>query len=133
VGTKITVLQISLNTQDLYFLVRLPVRRDVLDRQWQACPKLSNRTPFCLKMLAVLISKNQSQYSDGLRVGRPGFDSRECKIFRHSVQTDSGAHPVSYLMGALSSGLNRQGREADRSPPSSAAVKEKRSYISIPP
>jgi hypothetical protein len=37
-----------------------------------------------------------------LRAGRPGFDSRhEQELFslRHRVQTQSGAHPVSYQMG----------------------------------
>jgi hypothetical protein len=42
----------------------------------------------------------RSRYSDKQRAGRPGFDSRQCKIFLlHSVQTDSGAHPASYPMG----------------------------------
>jgi hypothetical protein len=43
----------------------------------------------------------------------------------HSFQTGSGAHPASYPMGTGSPflGLKRPGREADRSPPSSAEVK----------
>jgi hypothetical protein len=44
----------------------------------------------------------------------------------HSVQTDSGAHQVSYPMGTGGSfpGVKWQGREADHSPPSSAEVKK---------
>jgi hypothetical protein len=43
----------------------------------------------------------------------------------HSVQAGSGAHTASYPMGIGGSftGGKRQGREADRSPPSSAEVK----------
>jgi hypothetical protein len=36
--------------------------------------------------------------SDGLRAERPGFDSRQDVSLR-SVETDSGAHQVSYPMG----------------------------------
>jgi hypothetical protein len=41
------------------------------------------------------------------------------------VQTDSGAHPVSYPMdsGALFLGVERPGREADHSPATGAEVK----------
>jgi hypothetical protein len=63
-----------------------------------------------------------SRYSDGLQAGRPGFDFPTLQDFSllHSVQTDSGAHPVSYLIGtgALSPGIKWLGREADHSPPS---------------
>jgi hypothetical protein len=38
-----------------------------------------------------------------------------------NVQTGSGAHPASYP-GALSPGVERPGRQADHSPPSSAEV-----------
>jgi hypothetical protein len=52
---------------------------------------------------------------------------------RHCVQTGSGAHPASYLMGtgALSLGVKRPGREADHSPPCSTDVKNEWSYTSI--
>jgi hypothetical protein len=48
------------------------------------------------------------------------------KNFLHVVQNGSGDHPTSYSMGAGGSfpGVKRPGREADRSPPSSAAVKK---------
>jgi hypothetical protein len=39
----------------------------------------------------------------------------------HSAQTGSGAQ---WLPGAISQGVNRQGHEADHSPPSSAEVKK---------
>jgi hypothetical protein len=40
-------------------------------------------------------------YSDGLRAGRPRFNSRQCKIllFFHTVQTNSGTHSASYRTG----------------------------------
>jgi hypothetical protein len=43
--------------------------------------------------------------SDGLRAGRPGFDSREGRDFclLHSIQTGSGSHPVSYPMSTMDS------------------------------
>jgi hypothetical protein len=42
-----------------------------------------------------------SRYSDRLQAGQPGFDrGRDRRYFlRHSVQTGSGAHPASYVMG----------------------------------
>jgi hypothetical protein len=46
----------------------------------------------------------------------------------HQVENGSGAHPASYPVGtrgfSLGAGVKRSGREADRSPPSSAEVKE---------
>jgi hypothetical protein len=46
-----------------------------------------------------------SRYSDGLWTGRPGFDSRQGQYFSlvYSVQTRSGAHKASYLMGTTGS------------------------------
>jgi hypothetical protein len=43
----------------------------------------------------------------------------------YSVQTDAGAHlpPIQWVPGVLSPVVNRQGREANHSPPSSAEVK----------
>jgi hypothetical protein len=53
----------------------------------------------------------------------------------HRVQTGSGAHPVCYPMGTRGSfpGVNRPGREADHSPPSSAEVRNAWGYTSTPP
>jgi hypothetical protein len=67
-----------------------------------------------------------SRYSDGLRAGRPGFDSRQCKIFTYILSTTLRPNlrpiqpPIQWIPGALSPGVKRQGREADHSPPSSA-------------
>jgi hypothetical protein len=41
--------------------------------------------------------------------------------------------PIQWVPGALSPGVKRPGREADRSPPSTAEVKKKWSYTSITP
>jgi hypothetical protein len=48
----------------------------------------------------------------------------------HRVQNGSGAYPASYPMGTgdFSLGINRPGREADHSPPSSTDVKNAWSY-----
>jgi hypothetical protein len=53
---------------------------------------------------------------------------------QNRVQTGSGAHTASYPMGTRGSFpvVERPGREADHSPPSSAEVKNARSYTSIP-
>jgi hypothetical protein len=50
--------------------------------------------------------------------------------FHHRVQTGSGAQPASYPMCTKGSflGLKRLGREVDRSPQSSAEVKNEWSY-----
>jgi hypothetical protein len=68
-----------------------------------------------------------SRYSDGLRAGRPGFDSRQGHVYPllRSVQPDSGAHPASYPVGAGDSfpRIKRPRRESDHPPLSSAEVK----------
>jgi hypothetical protein len=53
---------------------------------------------------------------------------------RHCVQTGSGAHPASYQMdtGGSFQEVNRPGREADHSLPSSAEVRNVWSYTSTP-
>jgi hypothetical protein len=52
----------------------------------------------------------------------------------HNVQTGSGVHPTFYKMGTGRSfpGVNRQGREVDHSPPTSAEVKKMWIYTSTP-
>jgi hypothetical protein len=52
----------------------------------------------------------------------------------HHVETGSGAYPTPYSMGTRGffPGVKRPGREADRTPPSSAEVKNAWSYISTP-
>jgi hypothetical protein len=65
-------------------------------------------------------------YSGGLRAGRPGFGFRARGKFSllHSVQTGSGAHPVSYSMGTggIFLGGRAGRRESDHSLPSRAEV-----------
>jgi hypothetical protein len=53
----------------------------------------------------------------------------------HSVQTGPGVHPVSYPMGTgvISPGVNWLGHEANHSSPSSAEIKNARSYTSTDP
>jgi hypothetical protein len=53
---------------------------------------------------------------------------------RHRVQTGSGSHPASYLMGtgSFSPALKWPEREADHSPPSSVEVKNVWSRTFIP-
>jgi hypothetical protein len=66
--------------------------------------------------------------SDGLRTGRPGFDSRQCKIFLFSTAfrptLGPTQPPIQRLPGAFSLGIKRQGREADHSPPTSAEIRK---------
>jgi hypothetical protein len=73
------------------------------------------------------VTNKRSRYSDGLRAGRPEFESQQGKDFSllHNVQSGRGAHPTSYPMGtgAISLGVKPPGCGADHSPPSSAEVK----------
>jgi hypothetical protein len=60
-----------------------------------------------------------------IRTGRPGFDSRkELRIFLFASAFRPVLGPtqpqIQWVPGGLSLGLRRPGREADRSPPSSA-------------
>jgi len=66
-----------------------------------------------------------SRYSDWLRAGRSGIESRWARDFP-LVQTGPGAHPTSCKMstGSFPGGRVQLGRAADHSPPSSAAVIE---------
>jgi hypothetical protein len=67
------------------------------------------------------------RYSEGLRAGRPGFNSGQGQNFPllHSVQTGSVAHPAFCRMGTVGSfpGVKRPGREADHPPPSSVQIR----------
>jgi hypothetical protein len=52
----------------------------------------------------------------------------------HRVQNGSGVHPASiqWVLGAISPGVKRPGREADHSHPSSSEVRNAWSYTSTP-
>jgi hypothetical protein len=67
--------------------------------------------------------------------GGRSSSSSGVKNFLHVVQTGSGSHPASYLMGTgrFSRGAKRPGRETDNSPPTSAEVKKMWIYTSTPP
>jgi hypothetical protein len=67
-------------------------------------------------------------YSDGLRAGRPGFDSLRDKVFFSIPQRPDWLRgPPSLLLQWLprttSQGVKRAGRDADHSPQRSAEVK----------
>jgi hypothetical protein len=51
-----------------------------------------------------------SRYTDRLRTGRPGFDSRQEKYFISSVQDGYGTHPASYPLDP--GGLFHKGKAA---------------------
>jgi hypothetical protein len=68
----------------------------------------------------------RSRYSDSLWAGRSGDRIPVGARFSAPVQTDPGAHPVSYTIGAGSfPGVKLPERGVDHPPPSSAEVKEK--------
>jgi hypothetical protein len=71
------------------------------------------------------------------RAGRPGFDSRQTQEVllyptesRHALAPTQP--PTQWVEGPLSSEVERPGREADHSPPSSAEVKNSRAIPSLP-
>jgi hypothetical protein len=76
-----------------------------------------------------------SRYSDGVRTGRLWFDCRQCKIFLFSTASrpilEPIKPPIQLVPGALSQRVKRQGREADRSPPSSAEVEKVEAILSL--
>jgi hypothetical protein len=81
-----------------------------------------------------------SGYSDWLRPGRPRGRSSSpgrVKIFLFSTASrpvlGPTQPPIQWVPGAVPPGVKRQGREADRSPPTSAEVKKTWIYTSTPP
>jgi hypothetical protein len=71
-------------------------------------------------------------------IGVLGFDSRRglgIFLFTTASRTALGPTqpPIQWVLGALSLGVKRSGREADHSPPFSAEVKNVWSYTSTPP
>jgi hypothetical protein len=70
-------------------------------------------------------------YSDWLRAGRPsGRSSSPGRVKNFLFSTSSRRAlgptqpPIQWVPGILSSGVKRQGREADHSPPATAEVKK---------
>jgi hypothetical protein len=66
------------------------------------------------------------------RAGRPGFDSRQGKIFLFPTASRPALRPTQWVSGEISPGAKRLGREADHSPPSSAEVKNGGAMPSLP-
>ncbi|KDR17811.1 Disks large 1 tumor suppressor protein [Zootermopsis nevadensis] len=99
-------------------------------------PTRARRSFACSKKLVEVCScyaktPVEARWTTGVRspTGAEDFSSSLC------VQTGSGAHPASSTMGTgiLSREQSRPGRDADHIPPSSAEVKEERSYTSTHP
>jgi hypothetical protein len=72
-----------------------------------------------------------------LRGGRPGFDFRQGQgIFLFTIGSRPNLGPtkppIQWAPEVLSPGKNRRGREADRSPPSSAGVKNGEAIRPLP-
>jgi hypothetical protein len=77
-----------------------------------------------------------SRYSDELQTGRSGFDSGRGNIFLFSIvsrQVPGPTHPaIQWVPGALFLRVKQPGREADRSPLSSAEVKNNGTIHPLP-
>jgi hypothetical protein len=77
-----------------------------------------------------------SRYSNGQRVGRPGFDSRQCKNFLFSTASRPALEPnhlsTQRVPGALSFRVRWQGCEADQSASTSAEVKNNGAIHPLP-
>jgi hypothetical protein len=63
-----------------------------------------------------------SRYSDGLRAGQPGLDSRQRQeIFLYTTASRLALglawSPIQWVLGTLSGWMKRLGRETDHSPP----------------
>jgi hypothetical protein len=71
------------------------------------------------------VRAGMAQYSDWLRAGRQRSLGQEFSLL-HVVQAGSGAtqRPLQWVLGALSPGLKRPGREAHHSSPTSAEIKK---------
>jgi hypothetical protein len=72
--------------------------------------------------LQSLTAVNTGVGSDGIRAGRPGFDSQRGKIFLFCIASRPTLGPTQPSIQWLP-GVKRPGREADHTPPSSVEVK----------
>jgi hypothetical protein len=70
----------------------------VLDKISERSGVKQTKNSICFNLsVNVIFRDNSSRYSDGLRAGRPEFDSWQGKKFfslLHSVQIDSEAHQI---------------------------------------
>jgi hypothetical protein len=83
----------------------------------------------CVTVVIYVIAQSVQRWATGWTIGVLGFDSRrELGIFLFTIASRMDLEPIEppiqWVPGALSLGVNRPGREADHSPPSSAEVKE---------
>jgi hypothetical protein len=88
----------------------------------------------------MLTTCERSRYSDWLRAGKPrgrssspggGKDFLFSMPFRPALGPTQ--HPIQWVPGAFSPGVERPGREADHSPSTSGEVKRMWIYTSTPP
>jgi hypothetical protein len=82
--------------------------------------------------------RSRDSWATGWTIGVLGFDSRRgLRIFLFTTASRTALGPtqppLQWVPGALSLGVKRPGSEADHSPPSSAEIKNERSYTSTPP
>jgi hypothetical protein len=77
-----------------------------------------------------------SQYSDGLRAGRPWLYSQQCNIVLSSTASIPNVGPPTPLSngyrGLFPWAIKRQGYVADHSPPSSTEVKKSGAILHTP-
>jgi hypothetical protein len=76
-----------------------------------------------------VVAQSVQSWATGWTIGVLGFDSRQgLAIFLFSAASRTALGPtqppIQWVPGAFSLGVERQGHEADHSPPSSAEVKE---------
>jgi hypothetical protein len=99
-------------------------------------PQCASIVP-CHNIFYIFIFINRSRYSDGLRAGRPGRDSRQGQdivlFFTASRPALGPTHPpVHWVPGALSPGVKRLRHEAGNLPPSRAEIKNGGVIPSLP-
>jgi hypothetical protein len=81
---------------------------------------------------AIGIATGYGLYDGAVRVRVP-VGSRIFSMSSRQVLRPTQPAPIQWVLGAPSSGVKRQGHEADHSPPASAKVKKIWIYTSIPP
>ena len=82
----------------------------------------------------MMLPGKRSRYSDWLRPGRSGIESRWGPVFPHLSRLALGPTQPPYNGSRIFPGdKKRPGRNANPSPPSSAVVKKEYSYTSTPP
>jgi hypothetical protein len=93
------------------------------------CPYVNNNRVSCVTYSNTIIG------TDGIRAGRPGFDSRQGQQISTASRPIVGPTqpPIQRVLGPLSPGVKWPGLESDHSPPTSAEVKKTWIYTSTPP